>query len=555
MRTSFAGGPLLSFFRLALLGYSSLALLVVQIQAGSLLGSKARGEKSDNGLQEQLRLHVIRANDDGLAVVPQLVGAPSLYCKKDFEEQVDAIFLNAERWASKRHESGAKSGVTTVPFLVFVHGGLNKWKDTVGRMDMVKAMMEDPSGHAEDVQYPVFMAWPADPFDSYFEHLFKLRRGLRDRGFVKKTITIVSSPAVLATDVAKAAVGIPVNLAQQAINLRDRIAYRKKGCTRKWLLGDIFQLSEAKAAEVDREYQHLLRRGEVHLTKRQVMEMRGLDAVTLPVGATVGTFHQGEVSTAAWQIMARRTRNLYIPAQTFEWIQGEPGYKHIEDRVPAGSFLTRLIKRATEARAKGYDYQITLVGHSMGTLVLNNFLQSEAREIVESHSLSRIVYLAAACSVRDGAEAIVPLLRACGSDNQCSSHLRFYNLTLHPFAEVSEAMGKHLLPHGSLLYMIDSHLGSPRTAVDRTLGSDVNVMAAINQFRLDENSSFLRFGCFDFEPGTVPMVHGDFSRVPYWRTSFLEMKERGSQLAGAEARKLQSKVNLRKDWLRYEQGR
>jgi hypothetical protein len=218
---------------------------------------RPRGKAADDALRQRLRDHVIRANDDGLAVEPIPSGDAAELKQREFAEQIETIFSKAECWAKTQDQFRSTGHIYRVPILVHVHGGLNDWNDTLARMGLVESMMCDDN--PLDRAYPVFISWPAGPLDSYGEHLFQLRRGLRDRAWPKRLGTWISSPVVLATDIAKAAVGIPVNLAQQTINIRDRLVYRSDGTNcpgwfgtkcRDWFLGDLFQLSEAKAAEV-----------------------------------------------------------------------------------------------------------------------------------------------------------------------------------------------------------------------------------------------------------------------------------------------------------------
>ena len=105
-------------------------------------------------------------------------------------------------------------------------------------------------------------------------------------------------------------------------------------------------------------------------------------------------------------------------------------------------------------------YAITLIGHSMGTIVAN--------EMVLTHPnlcYSNIVYMGAACNVSDFANAVIPCL-----ERDTNAH--FYNLTLHPIAEAREAQWNYLdlTPRGSLLEWIDNFLSNPRTVPERTLG-------------------------------------------------------------------------------------
>ena len=129
-------------------------------------------------------------------------------------------------------------------------------------------------------------------------------------------------------------------------------------------------------------------------------------------------------------------------------------------RRTASSTCWRLVPK------KRPDLELTLIGHSMGTIVLNRALRECPRLRVRD-----VVYMAAACSIDDFRSSLVPYLTR-------THDTRFYNLMLHPAAEVREwqMMAVDLPPRGSLLAWIDNFLAAPETTLDRTLGSWENAM-------------------------------------------------------------------------------
>jgi hypothetical protein len=119
----------------------------------------------------------------------------------------------------------------------------------------------------------------------------------------------------------------------------------------------------------------------------------------------------------------------------------------------------------------GQDFEMTLIGHSMGTIVLNDFIRDY--ESYPNLKITNIVYMAPACSIRDFERSVIPYMRSTkGKD------ARFYNLTLHPLNDVREANAFNLVARGSLLEWIDSYFTTPSTPMDRTLGKWENIIQA-----------------------------------------------------------------------------
>src|SRR5205807_7605742 len=112
----------------------------------------------------------------------------------------------------------------------------------------------------------------------------------------------------------------------------------------------------------------------------------------------------------------------------------------------------KLMKRLKREDDAGH-YQITLVGHSMGAIVLNELVR---RSTTEGVHYDNIVYMAAACSVRDFQRSVVPYMQRHTTTN-------FYNLCLHPVNEVRERHAADLVPRGSLLVWIDDMYSNPYT--------------------------------------------------------------------------------------------
>ena len=105
---------------------------------------------------------------------------------------------------------------------------------------------------------------------------------------------------------------------------------------------------------------------------------------------------------------------------------------------------------------------------------------------------------------------------------------QFYDLCLHPTAELIETNAADIPPRGSLLVWIDDFLEEPATPLDRTLGRWENLVQVPyvippklrGRFSI-KAFSLLRHGTSCLEGGDPqPQQHGDFSQAPYWDPLF-----------------------------------
>lgn len=131
-----------------------------------------------------------------------------------------------------------------------------------------------------------------------------------------------------------------------------------------------------------------------------------------------------------------------------------------------------------------------------------------------SHRLrpTNIIYMAAACSIRDFTDTAGAYLRSPDG-----SSANFYNLCLHPRREVDENYSAAV--RGSLLIWIDNIFGNPTNFEDRTLGSFINCTLASDL--LPSNTFIKGFGVNhtrDQQRG--PQSHGSFGEFKWWDPAF-----------------------------------
>ncbi|MBV8216172.1 MAG: hypothetical protein JOZ08_23380 [Verrucomicrobia bacterium] len=217
------------------------------------------------------------------------------------------------------------------------------------------------------------------------------------------------------------------------------------------------------------------------------------------------------VGTAAWKNMLRRTRTMFYPGGNFiTTIDQRDGQGNLYPGAAALFFaaLNRFLQRHPSCC-------VDVVAHSMGTLVMNEAL----REYPDLR-IRNLVYMGAACSIRDF---------------QCSAGLYlhyhstdFYNLCLHPRAELDESNVGGIPVRGSLLTWIDEFFQSPESFADRTLGTFENAVIA---YQLLPASDRIHLKAFGLEPhdcptgySSGPRKHGEFPDFDFWNPGFWQTK-------------------------------
>ena len=187
---------------------------------------------------------------------------------------------------------------------------------------------------------------------------------------------------------------------------------------------------------------------------------------------------------------------------------------HLKPSGAISVFFRKLIDRLGD----GEDWSITLVGHSMGAIIVNHIL----RDFGNCLSIHNIVFMAAASTINDYKDSVYPymLLR----QKEGKDLPKVYHLMLHELAETSETNYWNLPPTGSLLVWIDNFLSSPGSPMDRTSGRFSNFLLSLHTTP-EEIRPFItikRFPGGGSGWGTVkdgvPANHTDFSgRFRFWR--------------------------------------
>jgi len=440
------------------------------------------------------------------------------------------------------------SGKTNL--LIFVHGGMNS-RD-VG----LKHYLDDFK--QIDGYYPVFVVWPSGPWSTYVEHLLWVRQGIKMETKKEKAFSLLTSPLMLVADLGRAVTRLPMVIANNTRSDFETITPIRKQ-DRATMVNDYRKLA------TNNYHVHI---GDDY-SRTQDRLIRDVSYwATLPVKYVVSSLLDG-LGKGAWDDMLRRTETAY-PGRMEEWLTNRvaemqaqqsanlapqddtnkpgPPSKKKKNRLKRyeAAGLPALFAMLPKIRTtNGTIPQITLVGHSMGAIILNRVVRDTKMEF------TNIVYMGAACSIEDFSTSVLPYMRE-------HTNSQFYSLSLHPVAEAGEVcwMAADLVPRGSLLIWLDNFLMNPVTEQERTFGRWRNLFRTsatgepvIKRFFDNQDSESLKqrlhFRAFSVGAGDkdqmrpmkyqwndhptaktrcercdTPLAHGDFTEMPYWSKDF-----------------------------------
>jgi pimeloyl-ACP methyl ester carboxylesterase len=465
------------------------------------------------------------------------------------EDDFGLIFLrifncyrNFRGW---RHEQQAEFKQV----LIYLNGGLNTASKVRQQAEKQVPLM------LEDGYYPIFLIWPTGALDTYLEQITFVRNGTRHRD-----PQIVRGSLYFGADIGQGLARAPVNYVNQLLRFVGTRNPFDDADKREFLLEPEIcrprdpedgpsATSIAESEEEVCEETDLSRFGieDCRVTaERNLMTGRDPDRDPGPMLRRLpyyGLFLTRFLSTplldafgkTMWENMVRRTRttirrpieydihlaDVYEPEQ-IRIIEED------KQRFPNGigafaRFFTMLqyciapeepdpdaadqgptCSRAADPEVRRFwrDVDLTVIGHSMGTIVMN--------ELIPLHPdlpYRNLVFMAAAASIRDTTRAMSPVIsRANAVCPQCDASggsgdrirdrdneapPRFYNLMLHPKNDADELVAWGAVPSGSLLAWIDEMYEGPKTDIDRTMGKWRNLRAAKHVFPKEAQGNML----------------------------------------------------------------
>jgi len=440
----------------------------------------------------KLPTRAVFLNRHGVGVPVRLTGDPA-------PVQHDTTEYNAQL-----HEMMNELRANRQPrgLMIVVHGGMTgfgasrKFTEEVG-----------DSIH-KDGYNPIFINWRTSFWDSYGEHLMWTRRG----HVTARTEVVLNVPANLVADAGRGVSRFLLNVPE---SLRDEGKLIWGGDGAYPVVAE-YNALRAQFGEPD-QVQVSLGTYCTSTTSRTATLLRTPAAVfRLGLGLPLSDW----VGTSSWNNMVRRTKNVF--RQPRESSHQDVAYsdRYRPGQGGASILMDSLVRLVREDSMAGIHRPITLIGHSMGAIVLNEVIRLYA-----AMDFDTIVYMASAASARDVYENVLPYLAT-------HRNTRFYNLTLHPNADAREHMFSPVVPVGSLLEAIDDIYENPATHVDRTFGKWTNVMETLHLIpdSIRGQITIKGFGWNDpNHPGYGartgdPGVHGDFNEadLAFWRRSFWE---------------------------------
>ncbi|HUF29103.1 MAG TPA: hypothetical protein VMM77_00465 [Gemmatimonadaceae bacterium] len=429
--------------------------------------------------------------------------------------------------------------------VILIHGGLATNK---GNLEAARDLA--PKMRADGV-YPIFIVWQSNLWGSLVDSYFKVVNGV-NRGWGPWSLLM---PFKLTSDVITGVTKLPPNIAshfRRDIGDRSRTPFTH-------------DLSEA-----DSEYQALRWRYD------QCPKGQACNEIAVSRGPWCWETHEGTSSTvrnimltpvkiatlpliegsgtSAWDAMIRHVKISFRNEDghiTESSVDGWPENASAEDETilidsrsrkqPSGagavSLFFRRLRQELQKGERGVEWDVTLIGHSMGAIMVNEVLRQFG-----DLNFNNVVYMAAAASIEDYETSVLPYLIRQKDGKRSASNV--WHLTLHPFAELREEYAAGAAPSGSLLVWIDEYLSDPRHFRERTVGRYENLMLAL-PYTPEEVRSQIHvrtFGVGERIRCAHPQRHGgflgvreecdgvEFQAYPFWEEGYWKPREPSSRI-------------------------
>ena len=399
--------------------------------------------------------------------------------------------------------------------VVFIHGGLvtlASANDTATKQR--KIIMDD-----DKTAYPIFVNWEAGFPSSYERHLLYERNGISYRGTPAVWSALVVTPLVLLSDLGKGVanhgMNTVLNFGKVLENNDGLYASRQRTFVTKNKFLETLRCfsSNPAATQADDNFFH---DGLCHRADRKPtinlylghdithIDYPGtaLGSVTVPLQIITEPMLDG-FGTPSWKNMVRHTRSMFFPAGNFITVSGQSDQTELHTGAAYQFFeqLDQFLKTHP-------DYYLDLIGHSMGTIVINEALRN-----FPNLRIRNLVFMGAACSIRD-------FLVAGGAYLKAHPETDFYSLSLHPRKEIDETNVYGVPVRGSLLTWIDEFFQTPESFLDRTFGSFENAVIAYRLLPQTHRIHLKAFGVNGRKGLAGPQKHGDFNAFRFWEYDY-----------------------------------
>lgn len=365
--------------------------------------------------------------------------------------------------------------------IIYIHGGLNRPSSTKKRVNILAPAM------IADRYHPIFINWRSFFFTTYGEHLFNHRQGEHWTFF-----GYVTSPFILITDLARGISRTPMVWWYKTGSYAKANIFGKYPSEDNALkITNIMHENNAPFGETPKLVDGRSKLDKLGHGILGGVEL-GLGLVTAPVFDAIGT--------GSWDVMKRRTEIMFTKSKPSD---GEVYHDLETYTARREGALVAFFNKLEEKQRINPNLEIVIIGHSMGAIVANNILVRWPKI-----KYTRIIYMAAACSIKDFQLSVIPYLK--------EHTTKFYNHTLHPIAENLESHGYGFGGTGTLLNQIDNFYEDPVAENQRVLGKWVNVMNGINYFDVDGIQSRIYLRTMPFDEN-YPTKHSDFGNPKYFK--------------------------------------
>ena len=437
--------------------------------------------------------HVIRIHKDGKRLHPFKDKDQN---KDDEKAQYEDIFKQIDVFLSQENSSEKN-------ILIYVHGGLNHENDALERaVKATKKICAPPNDSAvngvpgneasttEKITkctntYPIFINWRSGPFTTLGDHYFRVRDGE-----VHENTAPYTSPIYMVGDLAKTIGNTPMAWYHEGYQaIRTSVRYDNDDDN---LSADREKYGVSLIPKIadDTGSWNVGRKARWWVTAP-------IKIITTPFVFTFGT--------PAWDNMKRRTHTMFTA-------QKDDKKNFLNPEGATRNFLKSLTERVHKLRKEtDLKFELTLMGHSMGGIIINRALRDLPEDLTE---VDNLVYMASADNLQNYLDATIPLVKKKNS-------LRIYNLHLHPENEDREISSGGLAPSGSLLVWIDHTYDTPEYILQRTSGRWSNIRRVLDLIRKTESNRDLlqnyHFTVFGRGPAKEsPQIHGSFDDFNFW---------------------------------------
>ncbi|ENW05286.1 alpha/beta hydrolase [Acinetobacter beijerinckii] len=414
---------------------------------------KNYSEKNVQVNEDKLKHHLIYINKDG-----ELIDPYSKKVIKNSNEYINELF--------DTYKNSKKEKIT-----IFIHGGLNTFQNATGKANQILRNYKDEN----EENFIVLIGWQAGPFTNYLDHLFFVRGGER-----RRVLGPLTSPFILVEDTARSVAHAPRATAE-ALLAQSSVPIRIESKEEDAYYTNIANLKNMPENE----------RINIHTTgETRGLNYKNISSLANPLKFVAAPFVDG-FGHGTWNSLSRRTELLITKDTAFT--------RKENAKTALEKFLDKVDQESTKP-------EITLIGHSMGSMVANNIIIRKPKL-----NYTNIVYMGAAASLKDVESNVVPILLKNGN-------AQFFNLSLDPYRELSESKALGSVPRGSLLIWIDTYLTTVKSFTDRTSGGWFNMVRAADTIFPDTVKKRVHLTKFGF--GAGPQKHGEFDEYQFWKHGY-----------------------------------